>query len=86
MFSDLRANYDCITDGVATSPCDLTSTGATTQVVHFGGTGADGTDTIRNIERLQFADVVAATCADDGDRGGRRRPGRPSAGSVPPDR
>ena len=58
MFSDLRANYDCITDGVATSPCGLTSTGATTQVVHLGGSGADGTDTLRNIERLKFADVL----------------------------
>jgi len=58
VFSDLRANYDCITDGVVTSPCGLTSTGATTQVVHLGGSGADGTDTLRNIERLKFADVL----------------------------
>ena len=58
VFSDLRANYDCIADGVVTSPCALTSTGATTQVVHHGGSGADGTDTLRNIERLQFADVL----------------------------
>ena len=34
MFSDLRANYDCLTAGVVTSPCDLASTGATTQIVH----------------------------------------------------
>ena len=27
-------------------------------MVHARGSGADGTDTIRNIERLQFADVV----------------------------
>ncbi len=59
VFSDVRANYDCITDGVLTSPCPLTSTGATTEVVHARGSGADGTDTIRNIERLQFGDVVA---------------------------
>ena len=58
VFSDVRADYDCITDGVVTSPCGLTSTGATTQVVHARGSGADGTDTIRNIERLQFGDVV----------------------------
>ncbi len=58
VFSDLRANYDCIVGGVTTSPCGLTSDGATTQVVHARGSHADGTDTIRNIERLQFADVV----------------------------
>ncbi len=58
VFSDVRADYDCITDGVVTSPCGLTSTGATTQVVHEHGAGADGVDTIRNIERLQFGDVV----------------------------
>jgi Ca2+-binding RTX toxin-like protein len=61
VFSDLRAAYDCITAGVTTSPCGLTSTGATTTVVHARGNGADGTDTIRNIERLQFGDVVAPT-------------------------
>ena len=59
VFSDVRADYDCITAGVTTSPCDLTSTGATTRVVHARGGGADGTDTIRNIEALQFADVLA---------------------------
>jgi Ca2+-binding RTX toxin-like protein len=58
VFSDLRANYECIVDGGDPEPCGLTSTGATTQVVHFGGTGPDGTDTIRNIERLEFADVL----------------------------
>ena len=58
VFSDLRANYECIVDGGDPAPCGLTSTGATTQVVHHGGSGADGTDTLRNIERLQFADVV----------------------------
>src|SRR4029079_2489114 len=58
VFSDRRANYDCITDGVVTSPCGLTSTGATTQVVHLGGSGADGTDPLRNIERLKSADVL----------------------------
>jgi len=61
VFSDLRVNYDCITGGVTTSPCDLTSTGATTTVVHARGNGVDGTDTIRNIERLQFGDVLAPT-------------------------
>jgi Ca2+-binding RTX toxin-like protein len=60
VFSDLRANYDCITDGVTTSPCGLTSTGATTQVVDARGNGSDGTDTIRNIERLEFGDVLKA--------------------------
>jgi Ca2+-binding RTX toxin-like protein len=58
VFSGLRAEYDCIENGVTTSPCPLTSDGGTTQVVHARGTGSDGTDTIRNIERLQFADIV----------------------------
>ena len=60
-----------------------TSTGATTRVVHARGNGADGTDTIRNIERLQFADVVAADRADHGDRGGRGQRRRPSPGRAP---
>ncbi len=60
VFSGLRAEYDCIEGGVTRSPCPLTSDGGTTLVVHNGGSGADGTDTIRNIERLQFGDVVPA--------------------------
>ncbi|WP_447764649.1 peroxidase family protein [Sphingopyxis panaciterrae] len=47
VFTDIRANYDI------TNNDDGTIT-----VAHVGGTLADGTDTLRNIERLQFADVA----------------------------
>lgn len=45
VFTDDRANYDITfnVDGTIT-------------VAHVGGTQADGVDTLRNIERLQFAD------------------------------
>ena len=49
MFSDLRANYDI------TYNADGTST-----VAHARGTVTDGTDTIRNIERLRFSDIEIA--------------------------
>jgi Ca2+-binding RTX toxin-like protein len=55
-FSDIRANYQ------------LTSNpNGTWTVVHSAGLGIDGTDTVRNIERLKFADKVvfiglAGTC------------------------
>ena len=54
VFSDITANYTVTTvggDGTLGSP------GSTTTVVHNGG-GADGTDTLRNIERLVFSDTV----------------------------
>ncbi len=44
-FSDLRANYD------------VTTVNGVTTVVHARGTQADGTDTLRNIERLRFSDI-----------------------------
>ncbi|MFC5512328.1 peroxidase family protein [Massilia jejuensis] len=47
IYSDLRANYD-ITRNVDN----------TWSVAHARGTGADGTDTIRNIEELVFSDDV----------------------------
>ncbi|MDB5793240.1 MAG: Hemolysin-type calcium-binding region [Massilia sp.] len=47
IYSDLRANYD-ITRNV-----DNTWT-----IAHARGTGADGTDTIRNIEELVFSDDI----------------------------
>jgi Ca2+-binding RTX toxin-like protein len=58
VFSDVRAAYQCSINGGALGPCALTSNGAVTTVVHSAGTGVDGTDTIRNIERLQFSDSV----------------------------
>ncbi len=62
VFSDLRADYDCITDGVLTSPCPLAlPPDTTTQVVHArasDGAPNDGTDTLRNVERLEFADIL----------------------------
>ncbi|WP_447759712.1 peroxidase family protein [Sphingopyxis panaciterrae] len=47
VFTDLRANYDITynADGTVT-------------VAHVGGTLADGIDTLRNIERLQFTDNI----------------------------
>jgi Ca2+-binding RTX toxin-like protein len=76
VFSDLRVNYDCIIGDAGRAPCptDLTQlAGQTVQVSHAGadgtaGTGADGTDTLRNVERLVFADSVP--------------PGAPSIASV----
>ena len=44
VFSDVRANYD------------ITTTAGVTTVAHLAGTGADGIDTLRNVERLQFID------------------------------
>jgi Ca2+-binding RTX toxin-like protein len=65
LFSDVRANYSC-TVGAVTSPCGTVSTGNNTimTVTHTaagggGGGNDDGTDTLRNIEKLQFADTVA---------------------------
>ncbi|MDX6534494.1 MAG: hypothetical protein QOF68_2238 [Gaiellales bacterium] len=47
VFSDVRANY------TITSNLDGSVT-----VAHTGGTAADGTDSLRNIEMLQFADTT----------------------------
>ncbi|MFS0755110.1 peroxidase family protein [Noviherbaspirillum sp. 1P10PC] len=47
-FSDIRANYT-VTHNLALD---------TWTVAHTGGDGSDGVDTLRNIERLQFADLV----------------------------
>jgi Ca2+-binding RTX toxin-like protein len=58
VFSDVRANYDCIVGTVITSPCGPVDPTVTTQVVDARGTGLDGTDTLRNIEVLQFADTA----------------------------
>ncbi len=49
VFSDLRANYDIITNP-----------NGTTTVVHARGTLTDGTDTLRNIERVRFSDAEIA--------------------------
>ena len=46
VFSDLRANYDLINNP-----------NGTLTVVHARGTLTDGTDTLRNIERLRFSDI-----------------------------
>ncbi|HWV59574.1 MAG TPA: peroxidase family protein [Sphingopyxis sp.] len=50
VFSDLRANYD-ITHNA----------NGTISVAHARGTQTDGTDSLRNIERLRFADGEIAT-------------------------
>lgn len=55
VFSDVQANYTVTTtggDGTMGSP------GSVTTVVH-NAAGIDGTDTLRNIEFLQFSDTVA---------------------------
>ncbi|VXB30551.1 Heme peroxidase [Nocardioides sp. AX2bis] len=44
VFSGARADYTITTDGSAVT------------VAHDGGAGADGTDTLRNVEQLQFSD------------------------------
>ncbi|MGN7250575.1 peroxidase family protein [Arthrobacter sp. SAFR-014] len=54
VFSDVEANYTVTTTG---GNGQLGSPGSVTTVVHNGGT--DGTDTLRNVERLLFSDSVA---------------------------
>ncbi|MBJ7451053.1 MAG: hypothetical protein JHC71_03090 [Blastococcus sp.] len=46
-FSDVRANYEVIPS--ASDPTVVT-------VIHSGGAGIDGTDTLRNVERAKFSD------------------------------
>ncbi len=55
VFSDIEANYLVTTVGGA-----MGAPGAVTTVQHVGG-GADGTDTLRNIERLVFSDTALPT-------------------------
>ena len=55
IFSDVRGNYTVTTTG---GDGTLGSPGSVTTVVH-NGAGIDGTDTLRNIEFLQFSDTVA---------------------------
>jgi Ca2+-binding RTX toxin-like protein len=52
VFSDIEANYLVTTEGGT-----MGAPGAVTTVTHLGG-GADGTDTLRNIERLVFSDTA----------------------------
>ena len=58
LFSEAVANYDCVVDGGPVEPCELLTSGANTRVIHARGTQVDGTDELRNIERLVFADSV----------------------------
>ena len=53
-FSDVAANYTVTTTPLGAA---LGSSGSTTTVVH-NGAGVDGTDTLRNVERLLFSDSV----------------------------
>lgn len=55
VFSDVQANYAVTTTG---GDGTLGSPGSVTTVVH-NGAGIDGTDTLRNVEFLQFSDTVA---------------------------
>ena len=52
-FSDITANYTVTTTGGA-----FGAPGSVTTVAHTGGTGIDGVDTLRNIERLVFSDTT----------------------------
>ncbi|WP_426978011.1 peroxidase family protein [Pseudarthrobacter sp. O4] len=54
VFSDVQANYTVTTTPVGAT---LGAPGSVTTVVH-NGAGIDGTDTLRNVERLVFADSV----------------------------
>ncbi len=51
-FSGPRADYD------------VTTTGSVTEVVHARGAATDGTDTLRNVERLRFSDTEISTPAE----------------------
>ncbi len=53
LFSDVRVNYAVTTVG---GNGRVGSPGSTTTVRHLTGTGIDGVDTLRNIEKLVFAD------------------------------
>ena len=57
-FSDAVANYDCIVDGGPVQVCTHLTSGQNTRVIHARGTQIDGTDEVRNVERLVFADSV----------------------------
>jgi Ca2+-binding RTX toxin-like protein len=59
VFSDVQAAYQCAINGNDPGDCPLTlPAGATVRVIHDGGTGTDGTDTLTNVERLVFSDTV----------------------------
>ncbi|HYN96063.1 MAG TPA: peroxidase family protein [Pilimelia sp.] len=60
VFSDVRANYT------------ITRTAEGFTVTHVGGTAADGTDRVRNVERLVFADSAVTVAA----------PGAPTIGTA----
>ncbi|MGH3588785.1 MAG: fibronectin type III domain-containing protein, partial [Pseudonocardia sp.] len=59
MFSDARSAYQCSVNGGALGTCPTTLSGGTTRIVHVGGTGLDGTDTLTGVERLLFSDSAA---------------------------
>jgi Animal haem peroxidase/FlgD Ig-like domain/RTX calcium-binding nonapeptide repeat (4 copies) len=54
-FSGPMADYD-----VVPNPDD-----GTTTVIHARGAATDGTDTVRNVERLQFSDQIAVIAGDN---------------------
>jgi Ca2+-binding RTX toxin-like protein len=55
-FSGVRADYDIVVN-----------TNGTVSVVHARGTQTDGTDTLRNIERLRFSDMEIAVATPPTD-------------------
>jgi Ca2+-binding RTX toxin-like protein len=59
VFSDVRAAYQCAIGDDAPAPCptDLPG-GPAVRVIHEAGGGGDGSDAVRNVEVLQFADTV----------------------------
>ncbi|MGH3366732.1 MAG: fibronectin type III domain-containing protein, partial [Nocardioidaceae bacterium] len=61
LFNDVRANYTCTIGAGAPGTCPITLNGTNTRVLvtHNGAATGDGTDTLRQIERLAFSDTVA---------------------------
>ena len=73
VFSDIQANY---TYNVTPDDSGIVT------VAHLNGTGADGTDTLRHIEQLQFSDTTVLV--DGGGKGGNGGPPKPGAGNNLP--
>jgi len=55
------ASLDTAVFSGARNEYTITGSGASVTVAHTGGTGLDGTDTVRNVERLRFSDQTVST-------------------------
>ena len=60
VFTDLRAAYQCAIGNQAPAPCptELPANAGRVRVMDAFGSGKDGTDIVRNVEQLAFADTV----------------------------